>query len=125
MKKMFLLVLVGVSFFTTSVFAETPKTKTTGTLPNGKSLGKLIERSQGKIESLQKADEAKGNFGKFSVTQTDGKKKDFELLAKTHIYTANSSPLVFSDLKKGDQVLVLYVVTLKGLNEVIAVTQSH
>ncbi len=110
--------------FATIVYAETPKTKSLSAIKKENKVAKLIERSQGKIEALRKADESKGTFGALTVLEADGKKKDFELISKTRVFSANSRLINFSDLKKGDQVTVLYVVTLKGMNEAVSLTQT-
>ncbi len=123
MKKIFLM-MTGILLASTFVYAQTPKAKPAGSLPNTKSIATLIERCEGKIISLQKADTAKSSFGKLSIADESGKKKDFDLIAKTQIYSNNSSPIVFTDLKKGDRVIVLYVVTLKRLNNAITITQT-
>lgn len=92
--------------------------------PKEKGKLSIIERLQGKIESVTPADEAKSKQGSFSIIDSDGKKNEFILLPKTHFYSAGSTPIKLTDLKKGDGVLVLYVVTLKGLKEAITVSQS-
>ncbi len=124
MKKL-LLIIVGVMLFSTLSYAENSKTKPVGTLPKVKSLTSLIERSQGKIISIQAADQAKGLLGGFSITDVDGGKKSFVLIPKSLLYTTNSAPAKFSDFKKGDQLTILYVVTLKGSNEVITATKNN
>ncbi len=123
MKKV-LLAAVGLLLLTTMVYAQTPKVKPVDSSSARKSVAALIERSQGKIQSLQKVDPASGNFGKFTIVDASGKKRNFELIAKSQIYSNNSAQIAFSDLKKGDEIVVLYVVTLKGINDVITVTQT-
>jgi hypothetical protein len=115
MKKVLLAVMI-VMFAGAMVHAETPKVK---------SLASLIERVSGKVESVRKPDPAKGDFGSFSILGTDGQKKEFALIAKTKIYSANSGPATLDQIKKGDPLLVLYIITLKGLNEAISVTQTR
>lgn len=121
MKKTFL-VLALLAVLGTNVYAQTPKLKTSEAAPKRKSVAALIERSQGKIESIQKADISNGNFGKFKLADASGTKKEFELIAKSQLFSSKSAPIEFSNLKKGDEVTVLYVVTLKGINDVITVT---
>lgn len=121
MKKTFL-VLALLVVLGTNVYAQTPKLKTSDATPKRKSVSALIERFQGRIESLQKADVAKANFGKLQLTDASGKKKEFEMIAKSQLFSKKSAPIEFSNLKKGDEVTVLYVVTLKGINDVITVT---
>lgn len=89
-----------------------------------KAITPLIEKTQGKINAISKADEAKGDFGGFAVLAEGGKPKEFKLIAKTRIFSSASAPAKFADLKKGDNVVVLSVLTLKGENDVITVTQS-
>ncbi len=124
MKKMSWIVL-GIMLFGTTVYAQAPNTNSADAITKRKSVAALIERSQGKIQSLQKADLSKANYGKFSIVDSSGKKKEFELIAKSQIHSSNSASMVFSDLKKGDEVIVLFVRTLKGINDVISVTQVN
>ncbi len=120
MKKILLTVLAFV-FMGAIAHAQTPAADAS----KAKSLATLIERSSGKLESLQKAEPSKGDFGSFTVLDKEGKKKDFILIAKTKIYGLNSVPSSFDQLKKGDSLLVLYVVTLKGLNEAISISETR
>ncbi len=120
-----LLMVVGLMVAATVVYAQAPNAKPAANPSSGKTIATLIERAQGKIESLQKADDAKGNFGKLSIMDVSGKKKDFSLIAKTQVHSKNSALINFSDLKKGQDVIVLYVVTLKGVNDVITVMQVN
>ncbi len=123
MKKISWIVL-GTMLFGTTAYAQTLNVKSADSSPKPKSVAALIERSQGKILTIQKADLSKASYGKFTLIDSSGKKIDFELIPKSQIYSKDSAPLVFSDLKKGDQVIVLFVRTLKGINSVITITQS-
>lgn len=119
-------VIVGIMVFGTAAYAQTPKAKSTNSSKSKSSAPiNLIERVEGKITTLRKADKKKKDFGGFSLIDASGKKQDFDLIAKSHLYSSKSAPIAFSDLKEGDQVLVLYIVTLKGMNDVITVTQSQ
>ena len=118
MKKMFF-AAIGVLGLTTAVCAQTPKPVSQGSLAKTT----LIERAQGKIDAIAPANAAKSNFGKLTVVDQNGKKNDFSLIAKTQVYSESSAPISFSALKKGEKVVVLYVVTLKGLNDAITITQ--
>ncbi len=121
MKKIFWFV-GGVLLLTTTVYAQTPKLKASDASFKRKSVATLIERSKGKVESLQKSDFSKGNFGKLSIIDETGKKKDFDLIAKTQVHSSNSAQIAFSDLKKGNEIIVLYVQTLRGTKDVITIT---
>ena len=122
MKKVLVAVML-VMFLGTVAFAQIPQRNSAG--KGMKPSTSLIERATGKVDSVVKADAAKGNLGSFKIVGEDGKKKDFQLIAKTRFYSADSSPITLEKLKKGDALVVLYVVTLKGLNDVISVTQLH
>lgn len=89
-----------------------------------KKLTSLIEKSVGKIEAISKPNADKGDFGQFSIRDAAGQKKDFVLIPKTKMFGTNSQPIGFDQLRKGDSVLVLYVVTIKGENDVISVTKN-
>ncbi|MCB9772108.1 MAG: hypothetical protein H6754_06120 [Candidatus Omnitrophica bacterium] len=121
MKKIIVLVLAGM-LYTTVGYTEMSK-KSAGVLPAGKKMAALIERSEGKIDLVKEVKDVKGVKGTISLISSDGSKKEFEVIAKANVYSAKSAPLKFADLKKGDQVIVLYVVTLKGTNQAITVTQ--
>jgi hypothetical protein len=123
MKKL-LFVIIGVLVFGTVAFAQMPKAKSTKASSKSSAPVNLIERVEGKITTLRKADKKKKDFGSFGLIDASGKKQDFDLIANSHLYSSKSVPIVFSDLKEGDEVLVLYIVTLKGMNDVITVTQS-
>ena len=114
--------LLAVSFvlLTSVVYAETSKTAAVA----NKSKAPLIEKTQGKIKAIIKAQEVKGDLGSFTVIPDGGKAKDFKLIAKSSFYAAGSEPIAFADMKKGDKVTVLSVRTLKGENNVITVTQN-
>lgn len=117
------LVIAGLVCFLGVSYAQTSKESLPGASASRKPLGALIERSEGKITDLQPADPSKGNYGKVTLVDLAGKKMDFDLVAKTLVYSKDSAPLVFSDLKKKDRVVVLYVRTLKGMHNVITITQ--
>lgn len=123
MKKMFF-VIIGVLVFGTAALAQMPKAKSTKASSKSSAPVNLIERVEGKITMLRKADKKKKDFGGFSLIDASGKKQDFDLIANSHLYSSKSAPIVFSDLKEGDEVLVLYIITLKGMNDVITVTQT-
>lgn len=122
MKKIIVLVLT-VMLYATVGYTEMSK-KSTGALPAEKKMASLIERSEGKIDLVKEVKGVKGVKGEIVLIASDGNKKEFEVIAKANVYSAKSAPLKFSDLKKGDQVIVLSVVTLKGINQAITVTQS-
>jgi hypothetical protein len=119
MKKTLLMAL-GLMLVASALHAETQKSSATVT----KIKGPLIEKAQGKIQTIEKADKTKGDFGGFSILADSGKAKEFKLIAKTSFYSASSAPLAFNDFKKGDKVTVLSVTTLKGDHDVIALTQD-
>lgn len=118
------LVIAGLMCFGGVSYAQTSGTNPAGASTIRKPLGALIERSEGKITALEQAEPSKGNYGKVTLVDLTGKKIDFDLIAKTQVYSKDSAPLVFADLKKKDQVIVLYVRTLKGMNNVITITQA-
>lgn len=91
---------------------------------SGKPMASVIEQESGKIESLIEPDTKQGTLGGFTLITSGGKKMSFDLLARTRIFNSSSAPLAFGQLVKGDKVRVLYVVTLKGGNTAISVTQT-
>lgn len=118
MKKI-LVAAIGFILLASVVHAETQ-----GSSASTKAKNPLIEKTQGKINAISKADQSKGSLGGFEVVADGGKTKEFTLIAKTRFFSAASAPATFADLKKGDKVTVLSVVTLKGDNDVITVTQN-
>lgn len=85
---------------------------------------KIIEKEEGKVESVTRADPNKGSLGAMTIVSQGGKKMDFQFLPRTRLYNADSGPLTLEQLKKGDQVVILYVISLKGMNDAISVTKS-
>ena len=110
MKKILSLIL-GLMLFVSFAHAETP--------PKA-----LIEKTQGKISTINNAGQSDVSLGAFNVLGTNGKSKEFKLITKTKFFSSSSAPIAFQDLKKGDQVTVLSVVTLKGDNNAISVTKN-
>ena len=119
--KNFLSLILGLMLLAPFAHAETsPKAATAA----GSKSKALIETTQGKISTMNNAGESDVSLGAFHVQGASGKSKEFKLIAKSKFFSSSSAPIAFEDLKKGDQVTVLSVVTLKGDNNVISVTKN-